>query len=198
MNPLTIIFCAALVALTRANANLITNSGFENTSTVLSDWHFTDSGGVHVADGLDPSHSGTQLAYVNAYPGYGTISQDVATIPGVAYLIEFWVASNGGDGNIYASFGSTVGYMEGPSTTDLNSPNFTYRFRSFQAIAADVITTFTFGGYGITATYFLDDVSITRVPEMAGTLPLLAFAMLGTLGLSKLSMIQAHGRLMAR
>src|SRR5687767_6531662 len=80
-------------------ANLISNHSFENGMT---DWRFVHSAGIHIVDALDPTHTGDYMAYINAYPGYGEISQTVATIPGHTYDVEYWLSSNGGTGYLYS------------------------------------------------------------------------------------------------
>jgi len=154
--------------------NIIMNPGFE-AGTLY--WTFTGAGYIHSADGYDPSHSGSWEAYLNAYPGYGTISQVVATVPGDLYNISFWISSNGGNGTIYSEFGGIDGF-------DVASPAvgfYTYTEETYTAVAAADTTTFVIGGYGITATYFFDDVSVEQATPEPATLhsSLLAYILLG-------------------
>jgi hypothetical protein len=167
--------------------NIIMNPGFE-AGTVY--WTFTGAGYIHSADGYDPSHSGSWEAYLNAYPGYGTISQVVATVPGDIYNISFWISSNGGNGTIYSKFGSTIGF-------DASSPAvgfYYYTEETYTATADADTSTFVIGGNGITATYFFDDVSVEQATPEPGTLPLslLAFSFLG------LATVNRYWRLLRR
>lgn len=138
-----------------ASANLIQNPGFESGRL---NWTFTYSGNVHGVDALDPAHSGASEAYLNAFPGHGTISQTVTTSIGHSYLVEFWIAGNGGNGVIESTFGPTLGYHE-------NNPpyGFTYGNISYTAVATDLTTDFAINGQLITATYFFDDISVTDI-----------------------------------
>lgn len=152
---------ASLVLSVAAHANLVLNPGFENS---LDNWTGTGSAGTHILDGLDPTHSGNYMAYINAYPGYGTVSQAISTEIGETYRIDFWLSSNGGSGHLYAAFGDTILFEE--NNPPLPIGIFYYTLFSYDAVATSPTSIFTFGGSGITATYFIDDVSVVAIASV--------------------------------
>lgn len=143
--------------------NLLSDCGFEDGSDA---WSFTASGGINGIPSHGPAHSGDIEAYVNAYPGYGTISQTVATIPGHLYRVDFWLASNGGNGVVGSSFAAVQGYTQyNPPVPDL----YVYVEIAYTVVASDAASTLVIGGSGLTGTFFIDDVSVQdqSVPEPA-------------------------------
>lgn len=142
-----------------AAANLISNPSFELGST---DWVFSGGGAGTCPSPCTAPHTGDAAAYKNLFDGgMGTISQTVATTPGTTYTIELWLADNTFEsGTVTASFGSVLGVVATAADTST-----TYRQYTFTATALGPATDFVFAGTVAGGTFFLDDVSVSPVPE---------------------------------
>jgi hypothetical protein len=161
-NPILICLCVLIAGWllpAYANANLINNASFEAGA---SGWVFSGGGAGTCPQPCTVPHSGENAAYKNLFDGgMGTISQTVATIPGTSYLVELWLADNSVEsGTVTAAFGSVLGVSASDADTST-----TYKLYSFTAMATDSLTDFVFGGVVTGGTFFLDDVSVTVVPE---------------------------------
>lgn len=156
-----------------AYSNLIMNGGFESGNV---DWIYKGDAYLHGADLLDPAHSGTTMGYMGPYSpsGQSSISQTIATVPGETYTVDFWIASNGGDGVIYVDFGNKEGFSQ-------YNPGgyYSYLEYGFKAVATDANTVFTIGSYGVTATFFFDDITVTHVPETGSSITSLIIGLWG-------------------
>jgi hypothetical protein len=179
-----IIVCVACMQLfsVKTRANLIQNPSFEDGNV---DWTYVGDAYIH---GLGPPatpHSGSTYAYFGPYaPIWPSMSQTVATVPGETYKIDFWIASNGGNGNIYSSFGNFTGFNE-------YNPGgyYSYLEVGYTAVATDTTTQLVIGGYGITATFYLDDISVepvNQVPEKGQSVWMLGIALCGLIGFGRL------------
>ena len=151
-------------------SNLIGDPSFESGG---AGWTFTASSGSGC--GAEPdvgitgdAHSGSFSAYKNCFRnGTGSFSQTISTSPGQAYFIEFWIAANGfQSGTVNVSFDGNTGYTD-------SSPGFQpYVQHSFIVTAGGATASFIVSGALAGGTYFVDDVSVTAVPE-PGTVGLL-------------------------
>jgi len=160
-----LLFAASVCATpnSASSANLINNGGFEKPL-----WQFQSGAGtVQAAPGTpgcgDATHSGSYAAFVNSLgtnpARYGSVSQDIPTVPGQNYKVTFWAAGNCGvSGQLSASFAGT--------SVDLSSlgRSTPYEKFTFSATATSSVSTFAFVGTNLTGTYFLDDVSIRPAP----------------------------------
>lgn len=181
--------CAAAVTVTTgvARANFVQNGGFEAPnignvafmhvplgSTFITGWTVeapTTTQGVDIittrTGSMGAAHTGEQAIDMAGTPGRGSIFQDVATMPGLQYLLTFWVSSNGGPFND----GMSVEW-NGVSQGLVDSPAFgTWEERSIMVTADATVTRLKFvglidGNQGV----FLDDVCLTEVPEPASLL----------------------------
>jgi hypothetical protein len=166
-----------------ARANLIINGDFE-TGTFTGSWTV-----IHAANGSDISVSSTfgdppDNTLVARFGATGTdfdrISQTFATTPGAFYTLTFFyqvgnttaLAFNGFDvlwngvsigGGLFPQFDVNPGFI---------SPTFILQ-------ATSAFTTLEFDGRNAPWYDYLDDVSVTPVPDGGSTLPLLSFALLG-------------------
>ncbi len=174
-------------------ANIVVNGGFEadgfTTGPITG---FTKSGhtnGLTLGTGI--AHSGNVAFEFNNAAPIGYISQALATAPGTAYLLDFFFRSSdvsgfpsgsiedqlvvnvGGD----ASSGSLIGgntlfnqtnlpASMAPASDPFNFPESYAEFR-FGFTAAAATTNLIFGGFNTPSTNFLDDVSVSPVPEPA-------------------------------
>ena len=171
-----------------AQANLVTNPGFESSVT---GWTFSDGNGSDLRDvGTCESpcviaNTGTWAGFKNLFDGgAGTISQSIATTIGTNYLIELFLADNSFEtGTVTASFGSTLGV----SVTGADTST-TYSGYSFTHTATSTLTDFIFGGTVTSGTFFIDDVSIDVSPSavpVPAAVWLFGTALIGLVGFGK-------------
>jgi hypothetical protein len=162
-----VLSAAALLAFattTNAAVNLVTNPGFETGD--LANWNH---GLPLMAVDSSQVNSGSYAAHFQnpIEPTY--IEQNIATVSGHTYRIEFYLRASGNDFNAY--FGGNHFFND---SGDLTS----YNFYSFDVAATGAASLLHFSGWG---EYFLDDVSVVDlnapVPEPA-SLSLLALGAL--------------------
>jgi hypothetical protein len=179
-------FGLLLVVAGPASADLVVNGNFDANSppaqTAPAGWTLT------------PAASGSDF-FVGAGPGFGafsppnsanfgavgslddTLSQTLATTPGVTYTLTYQLAHDGtaGDGNDFsASFGGVVI----PGSVLVDAAGFGYTLFSFTVTASTASTVLSFAGREVPAWYDLDNVSVVGVPEPSS----LALSGLGMVG----------------
>jgi hypothetical protein len=156
------------------NGGLVSNCGFE-TGT-LSGWSAIPAGsGSLFGVGGGDAHSGISSALFGAYGGANDyIFQDLVTVPGVTYDVNFWV-----DGEFaFSPSGQIVALWNGSSTPffTVSGPNPNgYTDYDFLLKATSRNTELEFGGQNINGFYNLDDVSVvptalTATPEPSSLL----------------------------
>ena len=184
-----------------ASAELVTNGGFENAESSAGSNYFagwTLSGAVN-PDPLLPDtfvfgnpHSGDLDAWLGASGSDGFLTQSIATTPGQAYTVSYWLASDSpaissisaalhplGDPAVFNDFSASFGGQTLFNQTNLASvpgppdPS-DYTLYSFTAVAASSATPLQFGFRNDASWFHLDDVSITpaAVPEASTTVSL--------------------------
>jgi hypothetical protein len=148
-----------VLAITAHGQTLISNGGFESGAT---DWTFS---GANSSSGITGgSHSGSYSAYINFFDLAPSVSQSLSTTPGQSYQVAFWLSNNGYfHGDVTVSFGGTTGFSQTITETDIVS---SFYYFDFVAPAASASSTFEFAAHNMTGgTVFIDDISVTAVPE---------------------------------
>jgi hypothetical protein len=175
MKKTLLIIAVFISAAVSAYANLVVNPGFETGD--FTGWG-GDMNGMFVAPG-DP-HSGMYNAYMGAVGTDGTLSQNIPTVIGQAYRVDFWLLNpTGGPNDFSASFAGLTFY----SVT--NAGSFPYT----DEISGDIVATSTsslllFSARQDVSDWNMDDVTVIAVPE-PGTLGLIALGALGLVATSR-------------
>jgi hypothetical protein len=170
--------------LTKAQ-NLVQNPGFE-TSGEFTDY-MTQAAPEASYFGVNSSnpHSGSNSAFFASGSGtndyFDYISQSLDTTVGTTYEISFYLAVDGtaSDNEFLANIGGTLessqvdesvggrpDYISGGDTfqdISSNASPYTEYFGSFTA--SSTTTNLIFGGENATSYSYLDDISVTAVPE---------------------------------
>lgn len=146
----------ALAAASAAHANQVVNGGFETGD--FSGWSTV----IGPFSGVDAvaAHSGSFGAFTGEFDTVGTISQDIATVAGTSYSVEFWLRSDGETPNRFFVSWDGVALMD---ATDLAA--FPYTHYVLNAVAAGATTTLQFGFRNDNGFTEFDDISVTAVPE---------------------------------
>jgi len=152
--------------------NLVTNGGFE-TGT-LSGWTIAAAAcGSDFGPTTNPddAHSGNYAAFfAGSCPGsYDSIEQVLATTPAQEYNLTFFIETNGASGTrdlLVDWNGSQILDLAGAGTGS-------YAEYMFTEQATGSGTILEFQGFNEAAADFVDDISVTAVPEPSMGLPLL-------------------------
>lgn len=162
-----------------AQANLVTNGGFETTD--FSGWTPTLASG-HTFLAVTPlsPHTGTWAAtFAAILSSLDRISQTLATTAGTSYDISFWLRVTGDTANNAFEFDWDGGAVE---LSLVNAPSGNYTQYTFSRVASSNSTVISFGGRNAPAYSVLDDVVVVQssltVPEPA-SLALVGLAVLG-------------------
>jgi hypothetical protein len=155
---------AALASHRPTAADLVTNGGFETGDftgwTLSGNTAFT---GVTTGN----AHGGQWAAFSGPDGSLGELSQSIATMPGMTYTLTYFLQSDGQSPNEFrATFGDRT-----VDLTDL--PAFGYTRETLTVTATGTSTPLGFAFRNDDGVFFLDDVSVTAVPE-PGTLSLSA------------------------
>jgi hypothetical protein len=181
------LIAAALVAgvATPASAvtNLIANGGFEAGSTFIS-W----TGTSNVSGGFGASSINTNLAFVNSglqsatlrtvgATTVNTLAQSVATIASRPYLLTYWLMNRDNSGRVVDSLTVTSGSTV---TAFADRPSFAYTQFTQYFVANSSSSLISFAYKHVSPNFYLDDVSVTMVPEPAAWgLMVAGFGMVG-------------------
>lgn len=127
---------------------------------------FLDDGSYSAV--VSGSHSGNYMADFGSVGKAAGIEQTIATTPGGTYDVSFWLANDDGADPVKGSFTSilvTFGSATLINTTD--QPRFGFTFYDFLVTANGSSSVLQFDIQQDPNYYYLDDVSVTQVPEPA-------------------------------
>jgi len=108
-------------------------------------------------------HSGKFAADLGAFPMDGTLSQNLATTAGKAYVLFYWLQNDGSSPNDF--FASWNGKLVPNSKIVNNVAGFNYTRYSFNVVATAASTPLQFNFEQTAAYWHLDDVSVNPAPE---------------------------------
>jgi len=158
--------------------NLVVNGGFEAGD--WTGWTISQPYGMRVFDATSEDatiHSGSFTAGLGSTPATD-LSQTLATVAGQTYELSYWLqvrTSTPPNDEFIATIGDQTLF----SGTNLPETN-DYTEYSYVFVALSDSTTLTFTSYDPPSYFYLDDVSVTAVPEPSTCA---AFAGLAVLGL---------------
>jgi hypothetical protein len=177
-----ILGAAALVAagclgIAPAQANLITNGGFETGD--FTGW-ITDAVSYPMYTVTSPVHGGTYAAQIAGYSyGPDLLAQEVVDTNGQNYQLSFWRYQQNEGLQTFLDVtwdGTTVFFENNPGSGDLPYQQFT------ATVTGTGIDTLVFSSANDPGWTYLDDVSLTPLPEPETYAMMLAG--LGLLGLA--------------
>jgi hypothetical protein len=161
--PFAVAGLAAVLAFPgSASADFVINGGFETGDftgwTLSGNTSFT---GVTTGN----AHGGRWAAFSGPDGSLGELSQYIATTPGMTYTLTYFLRSDGRSPNEFrATFGD--------KTVDLTDlPAFGYTRESLAFTATDRSTLVRFDFRNDNGVFFLDDVSVSVVPEPGALVP---------------------------
>jgi hypothetical protein len=157
-------------ANTPAMADLVTNGGFETGD--FTGWTQDGNiGSTFAAQGLYDSYlpySGNYFAALGPIGSDGTLSQSLATTPGQAYTLTFYLASNGITPNDFtATFNNQAVFTD----TNLHATNasfpYAYMQETFTTSATSTSMPLVFAFRNDPSYLALDDVSVVEASSSA-------------------------------
>lgn len=170
-------FALVVSAASVAHAqNIVTNPGFEASSSFPPTGWTTGGGGTNVSFNTFANSGARSVLFSSSNGLNNTLSQTLTTVAGRQYTFSYflWNGTAGSD-FFSSSFGGSVVELLNPSTT-----TFGFTQRSFTVTASSTSTVIEFAARDAPSGFFLDDISVTpfavTAPEpgsIALALPLL-------------------------
>jgi len=168
------VLCASLIATSFGSANavqaqnIVINGGFESgTGQTIPGWALTGTVDTGIETGSDV-YQGTQSVYFGEVGSTATLSQNLSTIIGTAYMLSY--ALGNPFGGSPSSFDVLVGGVNVQSLT--NPAIFPYTVFTRNFTAASTSTSLAFVGRHDPDYFYLDAVSVTPVPVTPVPVPI--------------------------
>ena len=165
-------------SLTLVGPQLVQNGGFETGD--FTGWSLTGSASANfVGDAAVPFtnafgrvryygsyyiHSGLYAAFLGESGDLASLSQTLATVPGQAYLLSFWLDNPGKFANPPTPNQFTVAWNGNVLFNQANMRVFSYTNKQYVVSATDWSATLVFGAQNNPDYFGLDDVSVTPIP----------------------------------
>lgn len=178
MAPATRLLVAAVLtastSIAAEAAGLVVNGGFETGDA--SGWALVSPGGFDfvclagtaAGSANCTAHSGSYAMTFGAVASPGVLSQDLATTAGSVYTLSFFLRNDASDGAAPADNNLDVYWGGVDVFSRTNMATFDYaRFTVSTLTAGGAPTTLQFAGRNGPSQIFVDDVSVTAVPEPA-------------------------------
>jgi hypothetical protein len=160
---------AAIVSLPVSADQLVVNGGWETGD--FTGWTVQTDHGFVRCDTVSLPHSGACHLVSGPYTPPGSFAQDLATVAGQFYTLDFWLA------HMNASTNSFNVFWDGANVLSLtNLPNLTNQYSHYVLpglLAIDSSTTLNFVLLDPAAAFQLDDIAVNgagAVPEPASLL----------------------------
>jgi hypothetical protein len=175
-----VLILMTLGASVASRASLITNGGFEDP-VAFNGWTLGGNVDLGYLEGVCTnggtfsytpcnSHSGTYAAALGPNGAGATLTQTVATTPGLAYTLTFFLKNDNGDPSEAVQNEFDVTFDNQTIQPFSNLGNLDYQEYTFTNLIATTPSTEV--GFFIENTpggFFLDDVALNAVPEPAST-----------------------------